>query len=211
MENSKSLTSVPVLYQVVGDGLPVFSQMTDAIHFANICDSLATVYPDSKYVKALKKDAQSRRNTMEINARIGAAEEIGFPDVDLPDQNGQKCRLSSLDSKVIMVQFWSSADAAQKMFNLDNLKPLYDDYHKKGLEIYQISLDTDKGSWVKVVKEQNLPWISVCDTRAGNSPYVMFYNVTTLPATYIIADGELVDGSVVDDKQMRELLSQLLK
>ena len=37
MENSKSLTSVPVFYQVLGDNLPVFGQMTDAIHFNNIC------------------------------------------------------------------------------------------------------------------------------------------------------------------------------
>ena len=48
MKNSKSLTVVPVLYQNLGTDLPVFAQETDAIHFANIADSLETVYPDSK-------------------------------------------------------------------------------------------------------------------------------------------------------------------
>ena len=101
--------------------------------------------------------------------------------------------------------------ADQKMFNLDMLKPLYDEYHKKGFEIYQISLDPDKGTWAQVMKEQNLPWINVCDGLGGNSPYVLTYNLAGLPSAYIISDGELVDGQVVDEKSLRKLIDKLLK
>lgn len=211
MKNSKSLTVIPVLYQTLGDGLPVFGQLTDGIHFSNVCDSLETVYPDSRYVQALRKEADARKGQMELNARIDSADQIGFPDITLPDAKGQKIRLSDLDAKVVLLQFWTSTEASQKMFNLDVLKPLYDDYHKKGLEIYQVALDPDKGAWAKVLKEQNLPWISVCDGLGSSSPYVLLYNVGALPATFIIADGELVDGDVVDEKSMRRLLDRLLK
>ena len=61
------------------------------------------------------------------------------------------------------------------------------------------------------MKQQNLPWINVCDGLGADSPYVVTYNLQALPATYIIADGELVDGQVVDEKSLRKLLDKLLK
>lgn len=211
MENSHSLTVVPVLYQRFGDNLPVFGQSTDAIHFTNICDSLETVYPDSKYVKALKAEAASRNNYLDLEARLKNATEIGYPDITLPNINAEKIALSSLDSKVILVQFWSAAEASQKMFNLDVLKPVYDKFHSKGFEIYQVSLDTDKTLWARVVKDQKLPWISVCDSRGAASPYVTLYNIPSVPATFIISGGELVDGKVIDSKSLENLLAKLLK
>lgn len=211
MENSKSLTSVPVFYQVLGENLPVFGQITDAIHFANICDSLETVYPESRYVKALRKETEARQAQMELNARLGSAEEIGFPDIILPDLQGNKVRLSDVDSKVVLVQFWTATEAAQKMFNMDVLMPLYEEYHKKGLEIYQIAMDPDKGTWANVVKEQKLPWINVCDGLGGNSPYTVLYNINALPSTFIISGGELVDGQIVNERSLRKTIAKLLK
>lgn len=211
LANSKSLTAVPVLYQNFGADLPVFAQNTDAIHFMNVSDSLAAVYPESKYVKALKKEAERRYGYLELEARLQDAQEVGFPDIVLPDINAQKIKLSEVDSKVIMVYFWTVNDAAQKMFNLDFLKSIYDDYHKKGFEIYQIALDPDKTQWAQVVKQQNLPWINVCDALGADSQYVTLYNLAALPAAFIIADGDLVDGQVVDEKSLRKLLDKLTK
>lgn len=209
--HSTSLTVVPMFFQNFGENLPVFSQATDAIHFRNVSDSLALAYPESKYVKMLKDEADKRFGYLELEARIKSAQEVGFVDVELPDVTGTKQKLSDVGSKVIMLYFWNSADASHKMFNLDMLKPVYEDYHRKGLEIYQVSLDPDKARWARVVKEQQLPWINVCDARGGASPYIMSYNLGVLPATFIIKDGELVDGKVVDEKSFRKLLDQLLK
>lgn len=211
MENSKSLTSVPVFYQVLGENLPVFGQITDAIHFNNICDSLETVYPDSKYVKALRKEAEARQSNMELNARLGNAEEIGFPDISLPDMTGVRKALSSVDSKVIVLHFWTATEAAQKMFNMDVLAPLYEKYHGKGLEIYQVALDPDKVTWANVLREQKLPWINVCDGLGGNSPYTVLYNINALPATFVICDGELVDGKTGSEKALERTVEKLLK
>ena len=211
LQNSTSLTAVPVLYQNFGADLPVFSQTTDAIHFVNVSDSLATVYPDSKYVKALRKEAERRFGFLELESAIMNAQEVGYPDIELPDIKGEKVKLSEVDSKVIMIYFWSAADASQKMFNLDVLKSLYDDYNGRGFEIYQVALDPDKTGWAQVVKQQDLPWVNVCDIRGADSPYVMTYNIGSLPSVFIISDGELVDGQVVDEKSLRKLLDRLTK
>lgn len=211
MDNSRSLTSVPVLYQSLGEGLPVFAQSTDAIHFVRTSDSLSLVYPDSKYVKALRKEAERRFGYLELETKLKNAEEVSYPDIVLPDVNAEKIRLSEVDSKVVLIYFWNPSDAEQKMFNLDFLKKIYDDYHSRGFEIYQVALEPDKASWAQVVKKQNLPWINVCDGLGANSQYVVTYNLPSLPSAFIICDGELVDGQIVDEKSLRKLLDKLLK
>ena len=211
MNNRSSLTVVPVFFQNFGTELPVFGQTTDAILFRDAADSLEAIYPDSRYVKALRTEADRRFGYLELTSRLESADEIGYPDIELPDVQANKIKLSEVDSPVVMVYFWSAADASQKMFNLDVLKSVYDTYHKKGFEIYQVSMDVDKARWARVVKEQNLPWINVCDSRGAQSPYVLMYNLAALPATYIICDGSLVDGQVVDEKSLRRLLDDLLK
>ena len=162
-------------------------------------------------MKALRKEAERRFGVLELQSKLANAEEIGYPDIELPDINAKKVKLSEVDAKVIMVYFWSATDANQKMFNLDVLKSLYEDYHSRGFEIYQVALDPDKAGWARTVKNQNLPWINVCDGLGADSQYVVTYNIPALPATYIIADGELVDGQVVDEKSLRKLLDKLLK
>lgn len=211
MQNSKSLTVVPVFFQNFGSDLPVFAQSTDAIQFSAISDSLETVYPESKYVKSLRNEAKRRQNLMELEARLNSAESVGYPDIELPDVNASKVKLSEVDAKVTLIFFWNPSDAGQKMFNLDFLKNIYEDYHKKGFEIYQVALDPDKALWARVVKEQKLPWINVCDSRGSASPYALLYNISSVPAAFVIADGELVDGDMVTEKAFRKRIEQLLK
>lgn len=211
MQNSRSLTVVPVLFQSFSADLPVFAQNTDAIHFRSMADSLELVYPESKYVKALRKEADQRYRYLELQAQIDNAQEVSYVDIELPDVKGEKVRLSDIDAEVVIIYFWNASDATHKMFNQDVLKPLYADYHKKGLEIYQVSLDVDKAVWAKAVKDQELPWINVCDSRGGLSPYVGLYNIVATPSIFILHNGELVDGQVVDEKSLRQLLNKLLR
>ena len=211
MQNSRSLTVVPVLFQNFSAELPVFAQNTDAIHFRNIADSLELAYPDSRYVKALRKEADQRYRYLELQTQIDNAEEVSYVDIELPNEKGEKVKLSDVESKVVLIYFWNASDASQKMFNQDVLKPLYADYHKKGLELFQISLDVDKAVWAKAVKDQELPWVNVCDIRGGQSPYAALYNIAVTPSMFILNDGELVDGQVVDEKSLRRLLDKLLR
>ena len=210
VENSTSLTVVPVLYQSLYD-LPLFSQQTDAIIFSNTADSLEMVYPESKYVKALRSEAERRYAYFEFQTKLSNAESIGYPEIELPDLNARNVKLSDMDSKVVMIYFWTAANAAQNTFNVDVLKPLYEEYHSRGFDIYQVSFDVDKALWASAVKGQELPWTNVCDSRGVSSPYISTYNIPALPVAFILADGELVDGQIVDEKSLRNLLDKLLK
>lgn len=207
MENSKSLTAIPVLYQKVNESFPVFSQSTDALHFRNVHDSLMTVYPESRYVSGLAREAERRANAMTMDLTMQNARETTFPEIELPSMDGSKVSLGSVDSKAVLVYFWQASDASQKMFNQDVLLPLYNQYHPKGLEIYAVSLDTDKGVWASAVKSQNLPWINVCDGRGAASPAAVVYNISSLPVAHLIVDGRLSPVEIKSENDLRRVLA----
>ena len=210
MENSHSLTVVPVLFQQVNEALPVFNEPTDAILFRNLADSLKTVYPESAYVKALSKEADRRQSLLALDLRLRSAGEVGYIDMELPSLDGSKKKLSEAEGKVVMLYFWAATDA-QKMFNLDALVPLYEEFHPKGFEIYAVSFDVDKTDWAGVVRRQKLPWINVCDTRGVDSPLLATYQVRSLPMAWFIVDGALDSEAVVSDAaSIRKYLSTKL-
>ena len=212
LSNSKSLTVIPVLYESIGGTLPVFGQPTDAIHFRNICDRLKTVYPESRYVRALEQETVRRTNYMDFDNRMKTAGEISYIDIELPDINGNKVKLSDVEGKVVMVYFWASELTAQKMFNLDVMKPVYEEYKNKGFEVYAVSLDTDKAKWASTIRNQNLGWVNVCDGRGTASPVVSLYNVRSIPSLFFIVDGEMVANvGVKNEATLRSFLASKLK
>ena len=210
LEHSRSLTSVPVLFQQVSPALQVFSQPTDGIVMRAVADSLKTVYPESRYVKALEKEAVRRMDRLAVQNRLDSATEVGYIDISLPGMDGKPVKLSESLGKVTLLYFWAST-AEQKMFNQDALLPLYEEYHRKGFEIYAVSLDADKAAWAGAVRNQHLPWVNVCDTRGVQSPYVASYGIGSLPMVWFIVDGEIdPDAQVRSAADIRSYLRRKL-
>ncbi len=210
MGNPKSLTAVPVLFQTFGNDMPVFSQQTDAVFYNLVCDSLETVYPGSPYVRSLRAEGTRRFADMKMAQKIAQAEEISYVDMEIPDVNGVKRKLSEVDAKVVLVHFWSSSNALQKMFNLEVLKPAYDSYKGKGLEIYQVAIDNNKASWARIVKDQNLDWINVCDGLGEASPVIKSYYITQYPVSYLLIDGNLYEAKFSTLNELNALLKKYL-
>lgn len=211
MQNSSSLTALAVLYRNIGGELPVFNEANDALLFNSVAGSLKKAYPKSRYVKTLQAVAEQRTAQFELQNRLQNAEKIGFFDIELPGLDGQNKKLSELDAKVVLLYFWSSTSAGQNNFNIDVLKKLYNKYHSKGFDIYQVSLDVDKVMWATTLMGQDLPWTNVCDIRGAASPYVQMYNLPGLPAPFLLKNGELVDGEFVDEASFTKLIEKLLK
>ena len=202
MNNPHSLTVVPVLFQNVNPDLPVFSQTTDALHFRNALDSLSAVYPDSKYVKALERETTRREGILGFDSRLSMASEAEYPDIKSKDINGNEVSLQALDSKAVILFFWTVTDPESKILNQETYKPVYQDYHDKGLEIFAVSLDTDKAAWASVVKSQELPWVNVNDGLGASSPAATLYNVTSLPRAYLILDGRITSVDYIMVKRI---------
>lgn len=211
MENPYSLTVVPVLFQQISDYTSVFSHPTDGVRMRAAYDSLMTVYPESRYVQALGKEADRRISIQTFNMKIESAQPTFFFDIKMPDIKGEEKVLSEVDARVVMIHFWSSADADQKIFNLDELKPLYEEFHDKGFEIFSVCVDSDKARWASAVKNQKLEWINVNDGLGTASSILGVYNVTELPTSYLLLDGHLADENIAGTDNLKKILRRELK
>jgi len=206
----RSITSAVVLFQKFSDDLPVFGQESDAVIFQATLDSLSKVYPKSEYVLALRDEVDVRRRNLELSNRLGDAYEIGFPDLALPDVDGNIRMLSDLKGDLVILSFWSAGQTEHKMLNVD-LMELYRKYHDRGLEIYQVSLDIDKPSWASTVRSQDLPWISVNDGYGVQSPAVTAYNIVKIPTLHVIdRSGDIIATDVYDKDALEGLIRKNL-
>ena len=123
--NCKSLSVIPVLYENIDGAAYTFGAVNDALMFRSVCDSLKTVYPDSKYVKALEAETARREQLFSLQNRINAAGQRSYPDLSMPSVNGETVNLDSLGSRLTLLWFWDAREATHKIFNLDVLKPVY--------------------------------------------------------------------------------------
>lgn len=207
VENKDRMAAVCALYQRIPGDQQLFNGDGDIIYYRTVADAVEERYPSSPYVPAL------RNEVARLDARINLAQQITearYPDLEMPDMFGRKVRLSSLDGKVVLLDFWSAELGNSNALNAE-LKDIYSRYSDEGFEIYQVSVDTSKPLWIDAVQTQALPWISVCDFRGNSSPAVGFYNVRKLPSNFLFdSEGNIV-GKDIYGSQLEKELKRLLK
>ena len=114
----------------------------------------------------------------------------------LPDTEGNMVSVSSLRGKYVLVSFWSTA--SQECLNeLPALRAIYSAYHGKGLEIYQVSLDTDEERWKSVVRFEEIPWISVREPDPANPLYSRLMNINSVPSNLLYdPEGNIINTNL---------------
>ena len=208
-ENPRSFVSYYALFQNILD-LPIFDVMDpkDHISFATLATSLNMLYPESERVKHLYQYVLDAKATMKqqklSNILLDNAETVGSPEIEENDIDGNKVKLSDLRGKVVLLSFWAAWDEASRKENKNILK-VYNKYHSKGFEVFQVSLDKSKVLWESAIKQDNLPWINVSDLKYTSSYWARLYNINKIPANYLISkNGDLIGkdlfGTMLDEK-----------
>ncbi len=179
----------------------------DQIFYATIATSLNVYYPNNERVKNLYEfvlNAKKRENNAKVADYLNTLPSIPFPELKIADVKGREVALSSLKGKVILLSFWASWSKESRAFNRE-LKRVYKKFGSKNFEIYQVSLDQNRLYWEAAIAQDELPWTNVCEFTFPNAYSATIYNVSRLPANYLIGkSGEIVgkdlEGSLLDDK-----------
>ena len=181
--------------------------------FQAVATSLNNAYPHADrsrnlynmVIKGLKNTREPKEEALEIDASI--VKEAGVIDIQLKDLNGKVRSLTELKGKVVLIDFTVYNNAMSAAHNLA-LRELYTKYQSKGLEIYQVSLDSDEHFWK--TSADNLPWVCVRDAAGIYSQYVSLYGVQGLPSVFLVnRNNELsARGENIDDLEaaIRKLL-----
>ena len=194
------------LFQQI-DGLLLFDlyDKNDSKAYGAVATSFDHYYPESPRAKHLYNLALQSikviRSQRPMDLDKVEKKEVSFLDIELPDVHGENTKLSSVATgKVVLINFTAYMSEWSPALNME-FGDLYTRYHDKGLEIYQISLDSDLHFWKNAAS--NLPWTCVRDPQSVYSQTAALYNVKQLPAIFILdRKGNLVKR--VDDVKKLE-------
>lgn len=181
------------LFQTLGPWL-IFdpkNSSDDSKVFAAVATSWDTFYPGALRGENLHNIAiEGLKNARIIEAKRQAQSvdqtrivESGVIEVELPDNHGQVRRLTDMAGKVVLLDFhlFAMEDSPKRILML---REYYNKYHAQGLEIFQVSLDSDEHFWKQMTAA--LPWICVRDADGLASRLAVSYNVPELPEFFLI-------------------------
>ena len=206
------------LFQTLGNMLIFNPRMSedDVKVFAAVATSWDTYHPDALRGKNLHNIAiEGMRNVRIVRNKQMAsqidASKVSTADIiniSLEDNKGHMRSLTDLKGKVVMLDFHVFG-ARESTKRIMMLRELYNKYHSRGFEIYQVALDPDEHFWK--TQTAALPWICVRDPQGINSQNLALYNVQSLPTFFLVSRGNSLykrDAQVKDlDAEINSLLN----
>ena len=205
------------LFQTLGNRL-IFNPREsedDIKAFAAVATSWDTYHPNSVRGENLHNIAiQGMRNVRIVRNQMaaqaveaGKVHEANLIDISLLDNQGHTRRLTDLTGKVVLLDFhvFGSEGSTKRIMQM---REIYNKYHARGLEIYQVSLDPDEHFWK--TQTAALPWISVRDPQGLQSKNLALYNVSSLPTFFLIDRSNTLQKRDVQVKDLDAELQALL-
>ena len=87
---------------------------------------------------------------------------------------------------------------------------IYHEFQKDGFEIIGLSVDDNKGKWVRAIKEDSLPWTQVSSLK-GWDELTDTYGVKAVPQSFLLdPTGKIIDKNL-EPKALRQQLQDLLQ
>ncbi len=185
----------------------------DNRHFAAVATAWNVHYPHSERTRQLvnltmqgMSSIRKQRITPQ-DIPIIEIDALKYFEINLPNVFGQNIPLSSLEGKVILLDF-TAFQANYSAARTIEMRELYNRYELYGFEIYQVSLDPDEHFWK--TGALNLPWICVRDKNLLNSAYLSMYNVSNLPSYFLIDRQGNLAGRDETIQNLDEAIQKLL-
>jgi thiol-disulfide isomerase/thioredoxin len=212
-DNLTSLVSLVALYQQVAPSVYVMNPSKDLSYFVKVDSSMFSLYPEYEPVTSLHEQVKELVAKVKGETSAGPASASGAiaPEISLPTPEGDTIKLSSTRGSVVLLDFWASWCAPCRKEN-PNLLNVYNIYHKRGFQIYQVSLDKTKESWIKGIQDDHLEkWIHVSDIQYWNSIVVPLYKIESIPCNYLLDKEGRIIASNLRGEKLQNRLAELFK
>ena len=166
------------------------SSKDDVKVFAAVATSWDTYFPKAERGLNLHniaiegmKNVRIAENNVRQTISADKVKVAGVIDIALTDNHGRVRKLTDLKGKVVLLDFQAFA-AEGSLKRIMMMREIYNKYHDRGFEIYQVSFDPEEHFWK--TKTAALPWVSVWDENGTRSAVLAQYNVQTLPTFFLI-------------------------
>lgn len=132
------------------------------------------------------------------------------PDLTMNDVDGRPISISSFKGKWVLVDFWASWCPPCRAEN-PNVVQAYNKFKDKNFTVLGVSLDEDKGAWVKAIKKDNLSWSQMSDLKHWESAAVSAYGLEGIPFNVLIDPTGKIIASGLRGEALTAKLTEVLK
>ena len=146
--------------------------------------------------------------SLTVNAQLRIGESV--PEIELPNTGDSILRLSSLQGKVVLIDFWASWCGPCRAAN-PYVQKLYSRYRDKGFEVFAVSLDTKKKDWLKAIKQDKLKYTQVIDNSGWRSKVAERYFVDQLPTNFLLDRSGKIVAINLDGKELFDKVKSLVQ
>ena len=214
LANPRSLVAYYAVF-LKQNGLPIWdmSEPSDRRLYQAVATSYNLWMPEYNRTKALYNQvleymqAERSLRSQLATQQLIAESENAFLDITLPDAKGQTQSLSQHRGKVIVLDFSSTEMEQYVAYNFE-LRELYNQYHKRGLEIYSVSIDRNQLAWENAT--ENLPWTTVRAYENDAVQVLTQYNVLSLPTLFLFDKQGNIQGRYTDFKALEADINKYL-
>ena len=121
------------------------------------------------------------------------------------DANGKPISLASFKGNYVLVDFWASWCGPCRRENPAVVKA-YQEFHKKGFNIFGVSLDDTKTDWLAAIKKDGLNWTQVSELKGWDADVVSLYGIKAIPMNFLLdKNGVIVARGLRGDELSAEL------
>jgi hypothetical protein len=216
-QNKNLLAGLMALYQQLPSDNPNLPSYVLApeenFELYRIVDStLNRLYPTSEPVKSLHAQVLVLQEKYNEENRIRKITGIGAtpPDIRLPSPKKDTLSLYAMRGKYVLLVFWASFDLNSRLEN-KTIHSLYYNYHWKGLDVFQVSLDRSRDAWVNAIGSDGLIWPQVSDLKFWNSPLVNLFRIKELPVIYLLDKEGKVIGSQLQGERLVTTVQEVFR
>ena len=172
---------------------------------------------DFEYLDALSRRLKTEKgnSTLVLNfaSRLdkfaGVSEGQKAPELNSTQPDGSPFSLSSLQGKVVLVDFWAAWCGPCRRNN-PNLVKLYNKYKDQGFTILGVSLDEDADKWKKAIADDGLTWPQVSDLKKWNSETARTWQVNEIPTAFLLDQQGNIVGRNMSDEELENAIAQLV-
>jgi thiol-disulfide isomerase/thioredoxin len=141
------------------------------------------------------------------------ATEIGekAPEFEALTPEGKPLKLSETLGKVTLIDFWASWCGPCRQEN-PNVVAAYQKYHDKGFNIISVSMDRPgaDAAWKAAIEKDKMTWFHVSRLQYWDDPIAKMYNVTGIPATFLLDKDGVIIAKNLRGKDLHDKLAELL-
>jgi peroxiredoxin len=208
-ENSPSPAILIALYNLYGQGLPVFNPQIDLPVYQYVDSVLMASHSELEAVQLLHAQVKEVQVGMEkLQSHWRKKGEIA-PDFVSSRPDGSQMALSDLRGNLVLLSFWASWSNLCMEENATLVKAM-ERFGRKKFRILQVSLDDNRAAWIGAIGKDQLNWDHVSDLRRWETPVVDLYGVEKIPFNVLIdASGRILEMDVYGE-QLLNKLDQLL-